>query len=50
MRDPQFIAEATKMKMDLSISTGEEAQAHAASVVDTPADIVERAKAILQAK
>jgi tripartite-type tricarboxylate transporter receptor subunit TctC len=50
MRDPEFIAEATKMKMDLSISTGEEAQAHAASVVDTPADIVERAKAILQAK
>jgi hypothetical protein len=50
MRDPEFIAEATKMKMDLSISTGEEAQAHAASVVDTPADIVERAKTILQAK
>jgi tripartite-type tricarboxylate transporter receptor subunit TctC len=50
MKDPEFIAEATKMKMDLSIATGEEAQAHAASVVDTPADIVQRAKAILQPK
>jgi tripartite-type tricarboxylate transporter receptor subunit TctC len=50
MKDPEFLAEATKMKMDLSIATGEEAQAVAASVVDTPPDVVARAKAILQAK
>ena len=50
MKDPEFLAEAEKMKMDLSISTGEEAQAIAASVADTPPDIVARAKAILQPK
>ena len=50
MKDPAFIAEATKMKMDLSIATGEEAQAIAASVVSTPAEVVARAKAILQGK
>jgi tripartite-type tricarboxylate transporter receptor subunit TctC len=50
MKDPEFIAEATRMKMDLSIASGEEAQAVAASVVDTPPEIVARAKAILQGK
>jgi tripartite-type tricarboxylate transporter receptor subunit TctC len=50
MKDPEFIAEATKMKMDLSIATGEEAQAIAASVVDTPPDVLARAKTILKTK
>ncbi|MPZ57170.1 MAG: hypothetical protein GEU91_11880 [Rhizobiales bacterium] len=50
MKDPEFIAEATKMKMDLSIATGEEAQAIAASVVNTPPEILARAKTILQGK
>jgi tripartite-type tricarboxylate transporter receptor subunit TctC len=50
MKDPEFVAEATKMKMDLSIATGEEAQAIAASVVDTPPEVLARAKTILQAK
>ena len=50
MKDPEFIAEATKMKMDLSIATGEEAQAIAASVVDTPPEVLARAKTILKTK
>ena len=50
MKDPEFLAEAEKMKMDLSVATGAQAQAVAASIVDTPPDIVARAKAILQGR
>jgi tripartite-type tricarboxylate transporter receptor subunit TctC len=50
MKDKQFLAEAEKMMMDLSVSAGEETQAVAASIVDTPPEIVTRAKAILQPK
>ena len=50
MKDREFLAEAEKMKMDLSVATGAQAQAIAASIVDTPADIVARAKAILQGR
>jgi len=38
------------MKMDLSIATGEETQAIAASVVDTPPEVLARAKTILKTK
>jgi tripartite-type tricarboxylate transporter receptor subunit TctC len=50
MKDPEFLAEAEKMKMDLGIATGEEAQAVAAAIIDTPAEITRRARTILQGK
>jgi tripartite-type tricarboxylate transporter receptor subunit TctC len=50
MQDPEFVAEATKMKMDLSVASGEETQAIAASIVDTPPEVLARAKTILRAK
>jgi tripartite-type tricarboxylate transporter receptor subunit TctC len=50
MKDPEFLAEAEKSKMDLSISTGEQSQAIAAAIVDTPADVVQRAAGILKKK
>jgi tripartite-type tricarboxylate transporter receptor subunit TctC len=50
MKDPQFLAEAGKTKMDISPITGEEAQKIAASIIDTPAPILARVKAIMEAK
>jgi tripartite-type tricarboxylate transporter receptor subunit TctC len=50
MKDAEFLSEVEKMKMDLNVSTGEEAQAIAASVADTPPEVLERAKVILQGK
>ena len=47
MKDPQFLAEAEKAKMDISAMTGEEAQHIADSIVNTPPDVIARAKAIL---
>jgi tripartite-type tricarboxylate transporter receptor subunit TctC len=49
MKDPEFLAEAEKAKMDISPSSGEEAQKVADSIVDTPAAVLARAKAILEA-
>ena len=45
----QKIAEAEKAKMDISPSSGEEAQKVADFIVDTPPAVLARAKAILEA-
>jgi tripartite-type tricarboxylate transporter receptor subunit TctC len=50
MTDPQFLAEAEKMGMDMSPSTGEEAQKYADLIANTPPHVLARAKAILDGK
>jgi hypothetical protein len=49
IKDPDFLAEAAKSQMDISPSTGEEAQKIADSIVNTPPDVVARAKVIVEA-
>ena len=50
MKDPQFIAEADKLGMDMSPSTGEEAQKFADLIANTPARVLAKAKTILDVK
>ncbi len=50
MKDPQFIAEAEKAKMDISPSDGETTQKLAESMINTPAPILARAKTLIEAK
>jgi tripartite-type tricarboxylate transporter receptor subunit TctC len=50
MRDPELLAEAQASLMDITPEGGEEAQRIAASIVDTPAGIVARAKALLESR
>ena len=50
MKDPQFLAEAAKLGMDISPSTGEEAQRYSDLIANTPAAVLARAKAILDIK
>ena len=50
MKDPQFIAEAAKLHMDMSPSTGEAAQRFSDLIANTPAAVLARAKAILDIK
>jgi tripartite-type tricarboxylate transporter receptor subunit TctC len=50
MKDPEFIAEAAKLNMDMRPSTGEEAQRYADLIANTPARILARAKAIIEGK
>jgi hypothetical protein len=47
MKDPQFMAEADKAKMDISPMTGEESQVIADSIVNTPPDVIAYAQEIL---
>jgi tripartite-type tricarboxylate transporter receptor subunit TctC len=47
MKDPQFLAEADKAKMDIGPMTGEEAQVIADQIANTPADVVTYAKDVL---
>ena len=47
MKDPALLAEADKAKMDISPSTGEEAQKIADSIANAPPKVVARAKEIL---
>jgi tripartite-type tricarboxylate transporter receptor subunit TctC len=47
MKDPSFLAEAAKTGMDISPSTGEEAQKYSDLIANTPADVLARAKKIL---
>jgi tripartite-type tricarboxylate transporter receptor subunit TctC len=47
MKDPALLAEADKAQMDISPSTGEEAQKIADSIVNAPPKVVARAKEIL---
>jgi tripartite-type tricarboxylate transporter receptor subunit TctC len=49
MKDPEFLAEAERARMDISPSSGEEVQKVAGSIVDTPAAVLARAKQILEA-
>jgi tripartite-type tricarboxylate transporter receptor subunit TctC len=50
MKDPAYLAEAAKTHMDISPSTGEEAQKFAAMIANTPAPVIARAKKILDVK
>src|SRR5262245_51681001 len=47
MKDPQFLAEADKAKMDIGPMTGEEAQVIADQIANTPGDVVTYAKDVL---
>ena len=47
MRDPQFLADAEKAKMDIGPMTGEESQNIADSIVNTPPEVIARAKIVL---
>jgi tripartite-type tricarboxylate transporter receptor subunit TctC len=47
MKDPQFMAEADKAKMDISPMTGEDSQIIADHIVNTPADVIAYAHEIL---
>ncbi len=49
MKDPDFLAEAAKAQMDISPSTGEDAQKIADAIVNTPPDVIARAKALVEA-
>ncbi|MGH6767999.1 MAG: Bug family tripartite tricarboxylate transporter substrate binding protein [Xanthobacteraceae bacterium] len=50
MKDPAFLAEAAKMKMDISPSSGVEAQKVAEFIANTPASVLARTKKILEIK
>jgi tripartite-type tricarboxylate transporter receptor subunit TctC len=50
MKDPAFLAEAAKTQMDISPSTGEEAQKFSDLIANTPPAVLARAKAILDVK
>ena len=47
VKDPQFLAEAEKAKMDIGPMTGEESQKIADSIVNTPSEVIDRAKVVL---
>ena len=47
MKDPQFLAEADKAKMDISPMTGEDSQVIADQIANTPADVIAYAQEIL---
>jgi tripartite-type tricarboxylate transporter receptor subunit TctC len=47
MKDPQFLAEAAQMQIDVLPLSGEEAQKIADSIVNTPPAVVDRMKALL---
>jgi tripartite-type tricarboxylate transporter receptor subunit TctC len=50
MKDRNFLAEAGKSGMDITSASGEEAQTIAASIVDAPAAVVARAKALIESR
>ena len=50
MKDPALLAEANKSGMDLSPSTGEDAQKYSDLIANTPPNILAKAKAILDSK
>jgi hypothetical protein len=49
MKDPDFVADAAQLQLELSPATGEEVQALVAKLAGTPADIVARVRAALEA-
>ncbi len=48
MKDPDLLAEAAKQQMDISPSSGEDAQKIADSIANTPPEIAGRAKAMME--
>jgi tripartite-type tricarboxylate transporter receptor subunit TctC len=50
MKDPAFLAEAAKSNIDISPSSGEDAQKFSDMIANTPAAVVARAKAVLDVK
>lgn len=48
MKDPEFLAEAAKTKMDISPSTAAQTQAAAESMLDAPPQVIARAKALIE--
>jgi tripartite-type tricarboxylate transporter receptor subunit TctC len=50
MKDPAFLAEAAKSNIDISPSSGEDAQKFSDLIANTPSAVVARAKAILDVK
>ena len=48
VKDPEFLAEAGKTKMDISPSTGEDAQKIAESMLNMPPRIIQRAKVLFE--
>jgi tripartite-type tricarboxylate transporter receptor subunit TctC len=48
MKDPDFLADADKAKIDISPSTGEDTQKVAQSILDAPPGIISKAKEILE--
>jgi tripartite-type tricarboxylate transporter receptor subunit TctC len=49
MKDPAFLAEAQKLQLDVSPMSGEAMQALVGDLANTPADVVARVKAALEA-
>jgi tripartite-type tricarboxylate transporter receptor subunit TctC len=49
MKDPEFIAEADKVKMEFSPTTGEQAQVVAESMLNAPPKVIERARELMTA-
>jgi tripartite-type tricarboxylate transporter receptor subunit TctC len=49
MKDPDFLAEAAKAQMDMSPASGEESQKIADAIVNTPKDVLTRAKELVEA-
>jgi tripartite-type tricarboxylate transporter receptor subunit TctC len=49
MKDPEFIADAAQLQLELSPATGEQVQALVAKLAATPADIAARVRAALAA-
>ncbi len=47
MKDPKFLADAKKRKMDLSVLTGEQVEANIAELMKTPKDILKRTATVL---
>jgi tripartite-type tricarboxylate transporter receptor subunit TctC len=47
IRDPELLAEAQKMKLDISPMTGEQTQALVTKLYETPKDVIEKVRAIM---
>ncbi len=47
VKDPELLAEAKKSKQDMSPMSGEDVQKVVNSIVDTPKEVIERAKTVL---
>jgi tripartite-type tricarboxylate transporter receptor subunit TctC len=48
MKDPDFMADAAQLQLELSPATGEEVQALVAKLAGTPADVAARVRAALE--